>query len=106
MNIKGLLYPRWLESLDTFPVVGLVEPRQIGKTALAKQLAASLLHSGQSTIMLDLERPSDLAKLNEPELLLAPLAEHLVILDEVQLKPNLFSVLRSLLDEQRRPGRF
>jgi predicted AAA+ superfamily ATPase len=53
-----------------------------------------------------LERPSELAKLAEPELFLEPLADRLVILDEVQLRPDLFAVLRSLVDAQRRPGRF
>lgn len=50
--------------------------------------------------------PSDLAKLAEPELFLVPLAERLVILDEIQLKADLFGVLRSLVDARRKPGRF
>jgi predicted AAA+ superfamily ATPase len=56
--------------------------------------------------MLDLERPSDLAKLTEPELFLEPLANRLVVLDEVQLRPDLFPVLRALVDAQRTLGRF
>lgn len=103
MNIPRALYPTLLESLQTFPVVGLVGPRQVGKTSMARQLAAQL---GKGAVMLDLERPSDLAKLAEPELFLEPLADRLVILDEAQLRPDLFGVLRSLVDAQRRPGRF
>jgi len=103
MNVPRFLYSQLLEGLQTFPVVGLVGPRQVGKTSLARELAAQL---GTGAVMLDLERPSDLAKLAEPELFLEPLADRLVILDEVQLRPDLFGVLRVLVDAQRRPGRF
>lgn len=112
MNIERSLYPKLLESLKTFPVVGLVGPRQVGKTSLARQLVADLAQAGKSdsdepsAMMLDLERPSDLAKLTEPELFLEPLANRLVVLDEVQLRPDLFPVLRALVDARRTPGRF
>ena len=106
MNLSRSLYPSLLESLQTFPVVGLVGPRQVGKTSLAKQLATDLSATGRSPVMLDLERPSDLAKLAEPELFLEPLADRLVIVDEVQLKPDLFGVLRALVDARRTPGQF
>ena len=104
MNIPRALYPQLLEGLQTFPVVGLVGPRQVGKTSMARELAAQL--GKGAAVMLDLERPSDLAKLAEPELFLEPLADRLVILDEVQLRPDLFGVLRALVDAQRKPGRF
>lgn len=103
MNIDRLLYTTLLESLQTFPAVGLLGPRQVGKSSLARQLVAQM---GSGALMLDLERPSDLAKLTEPELFLEPLADRLVILDEIQLRPGLFGVLRALIDAQRRPGRF
>lgn len=103
MSITRNLYPSLSESLEIFPVVGLVGPRQVGKTSLARQLVRAL---GDQAFMLDLERPSDVAKLNDPELFLEPLAKRLVILDEVQLRPDLFPVLRSLVDADRRPGRF
>jgi uncharacterized protein len=103
MSITRNLHASLLDSLQTFPVVGLVGPRQVGKTSMARALAAQM---GAGAVMLDLERPSDLAKLAEPELFLEPLADKLVILDEVQLRPQLFPVLRSLVDAQRRPGRF
>lgn len=118
MNIQRTLYPQLVESLQIFPVVGLIGPRQVGKTSLARQLAADMTahaaqigpsasaQPGQGAVMLDLERPSELARLAEPELFLEPLADRLVILDEVQLVPHLFSVLRSLVDANRRPGRF
>lgn len=106
MKIHRLLYNPLREGLQTFPVVALVGPRQVGKTSLARLLLAELSQSGRAVVMLDLERPSDLAKLNDAELFLDPLADHLVILDEVQLRPDLFPVLRALVDAQRRPGRF
>jgi predicted AAA+ superfamily ATPase len=61
---------------------------------------------GLQAVYLDLERPSDLAKLTEPELYLEAHADALVVLDEIQRVPDLFPVLRSLVDAARRPGRF
>ena len=90
-------------SLRRFPVVGLFGARQVGKTTLARRLLRAM--PGR-TVLLDLERPSDLAKLAEPELYLEPLAGRLVVLDEVQRSPGLFPVLRALVDARRRPGRF
>ena len=102
------MIPRDLEaavraSLRRFPVVALVGARQVGKTTLAHRLLRRM--PGQA-VLLDLERPSDLAKIAEPELYLEPLAGKLVVLDEVQRAPGLFQVLRALVDAHRRPGRF
>ena len=57
-------------------------------------------------IYLDLERPSDLARLDEPELYLEMHRDKLVVLDEIHRKPELFPLLRSLVDDSRRNGRF
>lgn len=84
------------------PVVGLLGPRQVGKTTLASDVAA---HWQGPTTRFDLERPSDLARLEEPELALEPL-KGLVILDEIQRRPDLFPVLRVLADRPRTPARF
>ena len=92
-----------IELLATFPVVVIVGPRQVGKTTLAKQIAGHV--SGRITY-LDLELPSDLARMSEPEILLGTLVDSLVILDEVQRLPALFPALRSVIDQDRRPGRF
>jgi predicted AAA+ superfamily ATPase len=102
------MIPRSLEatvraSLRRFPVVALVGARQVGKTTLARRLLRRM--PGQP-VLLDLERPSDLAKIAEPELYLEPLAGKLVVLDEVQQVPGLFRVLRALVDARRQPGRF
>ena len=91
-----------LTSLRHFPVVALLGPRQVGKTTLARTVARKLGHA----VYLDMERPSDTAKLADAELYLEPLAERLVILDEVQRRPDLFPVLRSLVDAKRTNGRF
>ena len=100
MMIKRDLEPLLLTSLRRFPVVALVGPRQVGKTTLARTVARKLGH----VVYLDLERPSDAAKLADPELYLEPLAGRLVILDEIQRRPELFPVLRSLVDAKRANG--
>lgn len=84
------------------PVVGLLGPRQVGKTTLALEVAAQWQGA---TTRFDLERPSDLARLQEPELTLEPL-RGLVILDEIQRRPELFPYLRVLADRPRRPAQF
>ncbi len=78
-------------------VVGIVGARQVGKTTLARLFVAK--RNGQSTF-LDLENPEDLARLNDPMLALQDL-KGLVVIDEIQRHPNLFPVLRVLVD---RPG--
>jgi uncharacterized protein len=89
-----------IKSLSDFPVVGLVGSRQTGKTTLAKNLAKE--HFGES-VYLDLERPSDSHKLDEAELYLEQFKDRLVIIDEVQRKPDLFPLIRSMVDSN--PGR-
>jgi len=96
------LYPDIEHALGQFPAVALLGPRQAGKTTLARTLAAT--HAG--SLYLDLERPSDLARLTDPELFLSRHAGHLVVLDEIQRRPELFTILRALIDEDRCPGRF
>src|SRR5690606_30221064 len=88
-----------LARLAQFPAVALLGSRQVGKTTLARALALD-----KPCHYLDLERPSDLAKLSDPELYLAGLGGQLVILDEIQRLPELFPLLRSLVDERRRQG--
>jgi uncharacterized protein len=68
---------------------------------LARSIARDL-----NGVYFDLERPSDRLKLSDPELTLGALADRLVVLDEVQRTPNIFEVLRPLIDEHRTPGRF
>jgi predicted AAA+ superfamily ATPase len=90
------------ERLDYFPGVVLLGPRQVGKTTLARRLAAER----PDTLFLDLEKPADRAKLSQPDLFFRAHRDRLVVLDEVQHAPGIFEALRPEIDEDRRPGRF
>lgn len=96
-----LIFPLIQEYLSMFPAVGLLGPRQVGKTTLVKSLKLD-----KESLYIDLEKASDRAKLLDPELFLKSHTDKTVILDEIQLMPELFAELRSLIDEQREPGRF
>lgn len=82
--------------------MGILGPRQVGKTTLARDLVK--VHPGRATV-LDLEDPADLARLGEARLALEPL-RGLVVIDEIQRRPDLFPLLRVLADRPRRPARF
>ncbi len=88
--------------LVEFPVVALVGARQVGKTTLAKALAAA--YPGASHFF-DLEDTRVDARLASPMLTLEPLAG-LIVLDEVQMRPDLFPALRVLADRPEMPARF
>jgi len=94
------LEPRLLLELDTSPAIALVGPRQVGKTTLALEIGQR-----RPSLYLDLESPSDLACLDEPEAFLSAHLDELVILDEVHRVQGLFPVLRRLIDKARRKGR-
>lgn len=91
-----------LRRLRNFPVVALLGARQIGKTTLAG-LAAKQYK--KPVHRFDLEDPIDLARLDDPMLALADL-RGLIILDEVQRRPDLFPILRVLADRKPKPARF
>ncbi len=88
--------------LREFPVVALLGARQVGKSTLARQIAAA--HRGPTT-WFDLENPADLARLADPGLELRPL-RGLVVLDEIHRLPDVFPLLRVLADRPRTPARF
>jgi len=90
------------EKMRHYPAVALLGPRQVGKSTLAKRIAASW---APEPVYLDLERPSDLKKLSDPEVYFEANAGRLVILDEVQRAPELFTVLRGAIDRGRDAGR-
>ncbi len=91
------------ESLSYFPVVSIIGPRQVGKTTLAKQIISNI---SKPSLYLDLERTSDIFKLSDAELFLSQHSDKLVVIDEVQLKKDLYPLLRALVDETRKPGQF
>lgn len=66
----------------------------------------TLLSPIKNSLYLDLERPSDLNKLNDPEAFFTLNANKLICLDEIQRKPEIFSILRSVIDENKRNGQF
>jgi hypothetical protein len=86
-----------------FPAIGIVGPRQIGKTTLARHVSSQLT---KNSSYFDLEYPEDWAALQEPVRLLERMQDEVVIIDEVQRMPTLFPVLRALIDRHRVPGRF
>ena len=88
-------------SIQNFPVTGLIGPRQVGKTTLAKTASYP-----SNSIYLDLEKNSDLNKIEDPELFFTEYQNTIIILDEIQHVPNLFPLIRSMVDENRRPGKF
>lgn len=105
--MQDIYIPRSLENdvrrgLEEFPAVAVLGPRQCGKSTLARHV----IESFPKSIYLDLERPSDARKLSDPELFLDHYNDRLICLDEIQRLPEIFTVLRSMIDERRRPGQF
>lgn len=90
-------------ALERSPVVAILGPRQVGKTTLAREI--ELLYKDVGTTHFDLEDMDDLARLNEPKLALERL-RGLVVIDEIQLRPELFPFLRVLADRPATPARF
>jgi len=89
-------------SLLKNPVTAVLGPRQCGKSTLVKQMIAPL----NDVLYLDLERPSDIQKMEDPEWFLSSQDDKLICLDEIQRLPEIFPLIRSLVDEHRVPGRF
>ena len=101
--IARLIKAELLETLGDTPAVAVTGARQSGKTTLAKTIQTDL---GTATQYLDLEFPNDQAKLQDPVLFLEQYEDQLVILDEIHRMPELFPVLRAVIDRHRKPGRF
>jgi len=93
-----------MDRLKHQPALALLGSRQVGKTTLSMQLQQAV---GKDSVYLDLESPADLAKLSDPEDYFLNRQDKLIILDEVQRKPELFPILRSVIDRNRAAkGRF
>ena len=101
MMIKRSLESSLRTALAAMPVVALLGPRQVGKTTLALEVAKA---GDKQTAYLDLELDSDLAKLDDPEAYLRRFENQLLIIDEVQRNPDLFRLLRGLVDIRKRAG--
>jgi len=87
--------------LRTFPAVGLLGPRQVGKTTLARAVADEL---GDRAVYLDLELPSDRAKLSDAEVYFSRHDGRLIVMDEIHRAPEIFQTLRGVIDKRRRKG--
>ena len=88
--------------LKIFPVVAILGPRQCGKSTLVKKLA----ENWGDSVYLDLQNDADLSKLNQPAYFFQSNDDKIICLDEIQLVPQLFSILRSVVDKNRQNGKF
>ncbi len=95
MYIPRIIESNIISALNNNPVTGIVGPRQCGKSTLAKKILEQYDH----VIYLDMERPSDIQKLSDAEWFLSSNKEKLFCIDEIQRKPELFPLIRSLVDE-------
>jgi len=99
--IPRLAHLELKSALSRSPAVAILGPRQSGKSTLAKEFLKPV-----DSVYLDLQARADLSRLAEPELFLDQHRSRLVCLDEIQRAPGFFGVLRSEIDQDRRPGRF
>lgn len=101
--IKRKLISEVWKLMKVFPVVGITGPRQVGKTTLIQHFTQS---TDLDAIYLDMEDVDDLAKIENPKVFFKYNEDKTIILDEIQHRPDLFPVLRGIIDQNRRPGRF
>ena len=92
------------QHFDVHPICAILGPRQVGKTTLAKDYVDQAYpHNAH---FFDLENPLDLARLENPMLALGSLPQLLIVIDEIQLRPELFPILRVLVDQEGQKKRF
>lgn len=89
------------DRLGDMPAVVLLGPRQVGKTTLARQIAAQW---AGGAVYLDLERPADRLRLEDADAYLRAQQGRLVVMDEIHRAPGIFEVLRGIIDERRQDG--
>ena len=98
--LQRLITERLHKRLQQAPAVALLGARQVGKTTLARAVARR-----RNSVYLDLEMPRDQLKLRDPEGFLRLHGDRLIVLDEIQRSPDLFNILRGVIDENRARGR-
>lgn len=101
--IKRFLYPELKFSLEKFPAVCITGPRQCGKTTLAKYYCSA---QKDKSVYLDLEKAEDCRRITDPGLFFRDNRDLLIVIDEIQRKPELFPEIRAEIDSDRRAGRF
>ncbi|NWH05810.1 ATP-binding protein [Desulfobacter latus] len=99
--------PRFLaekirNKIKQMPAVSILGPRQCGKSTLAREILKSMTN----TVYLDLERPSDVNKLRDPEAFFTLNRGKLICLDEIQRVSEIFPVMRSIIDAEGTNGQF
>ncbi|CAO5673769.1 MAG: putative protein [Holosporales bacterium] len=95
-NLRSFYIKKICDDFEIFPIVGLLGARQVGKTTIAKQYASQF---NEDIHYFDLEDYTDLAKLENPKLTLLNLSG-LIVIDEIQRRPDLFPYLRVLADKK------
>jgi len=95
------MFKHLLKALQSMPVVALIGPRQVGKTTLALEVSKK---TEKPVSYVDLESDADFNKLTDAEAYLRRFSGQLLIIDEVQRKPDLFRLLRVIVDERKRKG--
>lgn len=100
--IKRKLTDTIVKRLKTNPAVALLGARQVGKSTIA----GMVLEYFPDSVYLDLERPADLNKLTDPEAFFGQFKSQLIVLDEIQRIPDLFPVLRSVIDQTNKNSQF
>src|SRR5690606_35473187 len=98
--LRRRIHNQLIATVDRYPAVALIGPRQAGKTTLALETGKN-----RPSVYLDLELPSDRAKLRDAEDYFAEHRDELIILDEVHRTPEIFQTLRGVIDQGRRRGR-
>lgn len=101
-KIPRYLYKELTRMLEFMPVVAILGPRQCGKSTLAMMYA----EENQNIVRLDLERPADLMKLEDPEAFFKANQDSIICIDEIQRAGDLFPVIRYMVDQNDRPGQF
>ena len=103
--MERMLFQEKIEAqFRVHPVCAILGPRQVGKTTLARMYQESFFP--KTTRFFDLENPLDLAQLQNPMLALSAGSYSLTIIDEIQRKPELFPILRVLVDQEEKKERF
>lgn len=101
--IKRLIANQLKQLSEFYPAVAILGPRQVGKTTLVKEFIKT---PNRETIYLDLEKPSKLELLEQPERYFQSHQDDCLVLDEIQNRPEIFPVMRAMIDQHRIAGRF
>lgn len=102
--IKRSLQKEIEKLIKAFPAIVVLGPRQVGKTTLMKQVAKN---SKRKSLYLDLEKTSDYETLKrDAQEYLLSYKDDCILIDEIQRMPQLFPLLRAVIDEKRKAGRF